>query len=392
MYESTIGLAGYQGRSIDLPFRLPRDCTISIAEDIDGLRSLKSDWNHIADAHSVEPWQSFSWMEAAAVAYNQDHQLRVITVRKNGKLTAIAPMVLRPAEQPLHPIHLDFLGGEKLKEPNRLIYSDKDSLDLLLDVIVSEPVYPIRLSRIQNDDLPFAMLLEKFKRAGWITKFLHMPYSYIDLRRFKIKKSLKEDLRRARKKAKALGKTEFKLICGFSEDNLAEHLATGFHIEASGWKGRNNTAILCHAPRKEFFERYAHASLRDRTLRLCFLLINDQPVAVQYAIEAMNAYWLLNIGYDEQFRACSPGNILLYESIKSAAESGLARYNLLGKEEAWVQRWTQTTQDSYILAAYRPNFYGVRAIVSDALALTQRHYKNRKKKAHKKNITCAIEA
>src|SRR5436309_7251035 len=183
---------------------------IEIIEDLHTLRGLGPEWNELAPPKDVEPWQSFSWMEAAATAYSQDHLLRVITVRKDGRLSAIAPMVLKPSDQPLKPLRLDFLGGEELKEPNRIIARDPDSLELLVDVIVSQREYPVRLSRIPEDSINY--LESKFKQAGWMTVTLSMPYPYVDLRGNPIKSSLKEDLRRARRKAERLGKVKSEVL------------------------------------------------------------------------------------------------------------------------------------------------------------------------------------
>jgi CelD/BcsL family acetyltransferase involved in cellulose biosynthesis len=162
-----------------------------------------------------------------------------------------------------------------------------------------------------------------------------------------------------------------------SSDTLRVRLNDAFQIESSGWKGRNNTAILCSNARRDFFEKYADSSMRQRTLRLFFLRIGNEDVAVQYAIESANQYWLLNIGYRDEFRECSPGNVLLEETIKYAARNRLSRYNLLGKEEPWTRRWTSDAEDCVVLAAYRSNYFGIRAVISDALYLYHKRQKDR---------------
>jgi CelD/BcsL family acetyltransferase involved in cellulose biosynthesis len=360
-----------------------------VIDDYQGLCALKSEWNEIAPPQQVEPWKSYNWIEAAALAYSQNHLWRIITTRSNGRLTGIAPLVLKPSNQALKPRQLHILGGEELKEPNQLIACDNQSLNALIDEMASEPVYPIRLSRISNDKKSIALLYEKFLKKGWFIKMMSLPYPYIDLPGSKIKKSLKNDLRRARKKAQTLGQ----LGVDFSEIKDAKQLSsilnTAFSIEASGWKGGNHTAILSDQMRKHFFETYARSSLRDDIFRISFLLIDSKPVAVQYAVEAMKAYWLLNIGYDESVRSCSPGNLLLDASIKDSLNRGLLRYNLLGKEEPWTRRWTKTTQDCVVFAAYRSNFVGAKAMLSDAFWLINKRWRDHKlniqKKRHRQN-------
>jgi CelD/BcsL family acetyltransferase involved in cellulose biosynthesis len=359
---------------------MPGSYKVEIIEDLDTLRGLGSEWNEIAPPKDVEPWQSFSWMEAAATACGENHLLRVITVRKDGRLAAIAPLVLKPSEQPFRPLRLDFLGGEELKEPNRFISVDLASLEVLVDVVVSERVYPIRLSRVPNDTENIRFLVTKFRKSGWNTSVFSMSYPYLDLGKNPIRKSLREDLRRARRKAEVHGEVRSEMVIAASREELRNHLERAFRIEDSGWKGRNRTSILSNGYRRKFFERYACSTWSDGTLRLSFLRINEELVAVQYAIESARSYWLLNVGYDEEYRHCSPGNLLLEESIEDAGRNGLLRYNLLGKEEPWTRRWTTSAQDCLVLAAYRLNSHGVKAVWSDASYLVAKRWKERNPK------------
>ncbi|MBN1312158.1 MAG: GNAT family N-acetyltransferase [Anaerolineae bacterium] len=354
---------------------MPEQYKVAIIEDLDGLRELGPEWNEIAPPKEVAPWQSFSWMEAAATAFTYNQSLHVITVRKNGRLVAVAPFVLKHFEQILNPVRLGFLGAVELKEPNRFIARDPVSLELLLEAILSEPMYPIRLARIPNDGENIRSIIAKFRKSGWIIPAVSRPYPYIEPISNPIKKSLREDLRRARRKAKEYGEVKAEMTSAATREELQEYIDVAFQIEGSGWKGESNTAILSIDARRQFFERYAFAAWKDDTLRLSFLTINGRRVAEQYAIESANSYWLLNIGYDEEYRRCSPGNLLLEESIKYAARKGLCRYNFLGKEEAWIARWTESAQDCVILAAYRLNPYSLRALCADVEFLIEEHIK-----------------
>jgi CelD/BcsL family acetyltransferase involved in cellulose biosynthesis len=346
---------------------------------------LRSGWNRVAPPGLSEPWQSFQWMDAAAAAFSGGHRLRVLAVTGAGGIRAIAPLVLKPSDQPLRPMRIDLLGAEEMKEPNRLVALDPASLELLMDSMAAEPTYPMRLSRLPDDDGIVDRLTAKLARAGWITKTRSMPHPYLDLSAGSpIRKSVREDLRRARRKAEKRGEVRSETVAVQSGEALMEKLRSAFEIEASGWKGRNATAILSNPQRREFFERYAFDAMGSSVLRLQFLYIGDRPVAAQYGVESAGAFWLLNIGYDEAYRDSSPGKLLLEESINQAKERGLARYNFLGKEEEWLSRWSTGAQNTVVLAAYRPNPHGVRAMLSDALYLLDKRrqdWRARKAKA-----------
>lgn len=343
--------------------------TIKIITDLDTIGELAAEWHKLAPPTSVEPWKSFNWHWSLAKAIEKTSFLRIYTVRNEGKLAAIAPMVIKQSEQPLKPWRLGFLGEEVLKEPNQLVGSDPDALNVLIDAIVAERVYPVRLSRIPSNHRTVSSIAEKFKNRGWITKIAYMPYPFLELRTNWMRRSLERDLRRARKKARQYGTSHVEMICGDDQAHLQEYLNELLRVEASGWKGRNKTAILSNKNRKQFFWNFASSASNDGTLRLFFLMLDEKAVAVQYGVESANAFWLLNIGYDERYSDCSPGNLLLEESIKYAVQNDLIHYNLLGKEEPWTRRWTTTCKDSFILAAYRLNYHGLKAMLSDILYL-----------------------
>lgn len=355
---------------------------IEIVRDLASLQHLKDEWDGVAPCRHREPWQTFNWVEACATTFSKNHLLRIIVVRQNGRIAAIAPLVSRPSAQPLRPIRLDFLGGEDLKEPNRLVGADQKPLDLLIDSLVSEKTFPVRLSRIPNDDRVINAAIKKFRTRGWLTKTMRMPYPFLELnpQRSPFRKSLGEDLRRARRRAEKCGTIALDVVNVESEKDLRSVLQEAFQIEASGWKGRNGTAILSTESRRRFFERLAEMCRIDGTLSLSFLTVGGERCAVHYAIQSGNEYWLLNIGYRDEMRECSPGNLLLEESIRDATRRGLSRYNFLGKEEAWTKRWTSDSRDCVVLAAYRPNYHGVRAIASDALYLYQKRRSERRRR------------
>jgi CelD/BcsL family acetyltransferase involved in cellulose biosynthesis len=357
---------------------MPESWKVDIIEDLEGLRPLGPEWNEIAPPNEVAPWLSFDWMEAAATAYGKGNRLRIVTVRRDGRLSAVAPLVLKSSDQPFRPLRLDFLGGEELKEPNDFVSRDLVSLEHLLDAIVSERVYPMRLSRLPNDPERIGLLMGRFRKSGWITPVMSMSYPYLDLRTDPIRKSMREDLRRARRKAESSGEVRSDVVAASSREELLGHLEAAFRIESSGWKGQNHTAILSNGPRREFFSRYACSAWSGGMLRLRFLRIGGTAVAAQYAVVSARSYWLLNIGYDEEYRHCSPGNLLLEESIRDAARSGLERYNFLGKEEPWTRRWTTTARDCLVLAAYRMNLHGIKAISSDAGYLLAKRIRERR--------------
>ena len=137
------------------------------------------------------------------------------------------------------------------------------------------------------------------------------------------------------------------------------------HVEAANWKGRHGTALAVDSLRGRFFRRYAAYACRAGTLRLCVLRIAGRPAAAQFAIESGNRFWLLKIGYDERFASCSPGVLLIAETVKYAASRGLHSYEFLGVAAPWTRPWTRQEHPCVSIRAYHARPSGLATLAAD---------------------------
>ncbi len=74
----------------------------------------------------------------------------------------------------------------------------------------------------------------------------------------------------------------------------------------------------------------------------------------------------MKIGYREEFARCSPGMLLMAETIRYAASRGLASYQFLGNAESWTRIWTHDESQSVTIRAYPFRARGVGALAADA--------------------------
>ena len=148
---------------------------------------------------------------------------------------------------------------------------------------------------------------------------------------------------------------------------LAEILAESFRVEADGWKGRTGSALLSDPHRRQFYEKYATIASEKGILRLSFMRIGGEVAATQIAVESGGRFWLLKVGYDERFARCSPGHLLMVETLRYAAERGLRTFEFLGSTEPWTQVWTTDVRPCVSVWAYPNNFRGLAAFVWDAV-------------------------
>lgn len=168
------------------------------------------------------------------------------------------------------------------------------------------------------------------------------------------------------RKVEEIGSIEYHIISPKPYE-LGSLLAESLQVEAASWKGRNGSALLSDPDRRRFFEQYAAIASERGILRLCFMRIGGHPAATQIAVECGKGFWLLKVGYDETFARCSPGNLLMIETLRYAASRGLSTYEFLGSAEPWTEIWTDRVRPCVSVWAYPGNARGMAALTLDAL-------------------------
>jgi CelD/BcsL family acetyltransferase involved in cellulose biosynthesis len=149
-------------------------------------------------------------------------------------------------------------------------------------------------------------------------------------------------------------------------DEAGRLVAEVLQIERAGWKGRAHTAIARDPRLGRFFRSFATAAAADGMLRIAVLRIADRVAAMQIGVETGQRFWLLRVGYREEFARCSPGVLLMEASIRYSARAGLEFYEFLGTEEPWIRPWTRLSRPCIGISVYPTRPRGAVAAFRDA--------------------------
>lgn len=316
------------------------------------LSHVAKDWQELA-ARFRTPLLRFEWFAAAASAFCRPGELYCLLSYSGGSIAAIAPLV-RVKKYGFRQFEL--LGASYLGEPSGLLYRDEEALVRLLERMISGGL-PMTLSRMGATSLEVQLLqarqplLSAFLcRQGIGAPVLSISSSWSDYEAT-IPPRYGYDLRRARKRAEQMGEVEFETISP-SGGRLASCLGEIFRVEAAGWKGRRGTALLLDQRLRGFFCQYAQAVADQGRLRLSFLRIGGQVAAVQLAVRDYNRLWVLKVGYDEVFSKCSPGILLMHDTVRQAFAAGLEGVEFLGSDAPWLHIWTEENHPYLTIHAY----------------------------------------
>jgi hypothetical protein len=178
----------------------------------------------------------------------------------------------------------------------------------------------------------------------------------------------RSDFRRAARKAAELGEVEYELACPAPADFDAR-FAEAIAVEMGGWKQSAGTAIAADPVKAAFFRAYLGAECRAGALRIGLMRIGGKAVAMQLGVVHDARLWLYKIGYDEAYRQCSPGTLLMLHTVGEAARGGLCAVELLGAPEPWITAlWTREERPCLRVRTYPMTLAGLAALAGDTLA------------------------
>ena len=267
----------------------------------------------------------------------------------------------------------EFIGASELGEPMNFLYSAPSAVEPLAKAL-AEARCSVLLRRIPADSPVTDALKRAYRgngfvicrRAGSVPR-IDLDESWIEPERH-LNSGRRSDLRRLRKVAAKSGAIQIEIINPRPEE-LIPLLDEAYEVEASGWKAAEGSALALDPRRGPFLRRYAAAACERGLLRLCFLRLGARAAAVQIAIEVAHGFWLLKIGYREEFARCSPGTLLMCETIAYAAKAGLRSYEFLGTDESWLHMWGPLISPCVSVGAYPYNVGGMIALGHDAVAV-----------------------
>jgi hypothetical protein len=334
---------------------------VRVLRRVKEIQDIADTWDALASSASC-PTGSAAWSMSAAEAFGLDRRLRVVVVESDRRLEAIAPLVAGTSL----PGAWQMIGMRQLAEPSDFVCHDSQGLGRLTSALAQLGA-PLHLARVPADSSTLPLLRDSYRGRGLFLQrtTVGCPRILLDSGweepEGKMEPSRRQDLRRARRRAESHGPVRYEILTP-RPDEVGALVDEAYRVEATGWKGRQRTALAYDTRRGDFFRRLAHATARRGWLRLAFLSVGDERAAMHFALEMGGAHWVLKVGYDERFQRCSPGILLTLETIRHAAQAGLLSYEFLGSEEPWLRSWTREARACASVRVHPPSLSAMVAL------------------------------
>lgn len=338
---------------------------VSEVRDRAAFMRLEAEWNALVHATRDEPFYRHEWFRIWLDSFAPNARLRVMLAHdENNRLVAALPLVeernlmmgvpvrsLASASND-HTPRFDLLAEDGVKAAEAFMeHLRRDGgWDVLHLNSVPPEGHAWRLyGTAVKDGNPTGTW------QGDNSPYLDLPATHDEMQK-RLDTKFKANLRRRHKKLAERGTVTVERVSGGPE--LAKYLEEGYAVESSGWKGRAHTAMSQDPQVARFYSELASFTAEEGSLALYFLRVDGKPVAFHYGLAYGSTYYLLKPGYDEDFKECSPGQLLMDEVVQSCIDGGLAGFDFLGPDMPWKRDWADQSRQHTWLYIFRDSLYG----------------------------------
>lgn len=363
-------------------FTPSEDASLSIEtiEDVSSFASLAGEWDALLEASSADglflTWEwLFAWWKHLAAGC----ELRIVLLRREGELIAVAPLALRHGSvQELPPVPvLQFLGsGVAGSDHLDLIVRrghEKAAIRALSEFLV-DAGRVLAFMRMRSDG-PAAALVERMQLQGWHAwRGPQESCPFVSLRGQSFDTylaSLGSEHRYAFRRK--VGRIERRYAVRFdlarTDAERQESLAALFALHELRWSTRGDPGAFSTQALRDFHAEVSRMALGAGWLRLWVLRLDDKPVAAVYGFLRRRTFYFYQSGFDPAFSRDSVGLVALGMAVRAAMEEGADELDLLHGTERYKAHWTNATRELERFELYAPGTSGF--LKREATALTR---------------------
>lgn len=344
---------------------------IKIVRGIPGLHEIKDDWEQLTSKLETRRYYHFfdwygSYLKTLeinpdtiffCVLYCNDKAEAILPLRKT--TLAVTGITFDILELPEHS-HLplgDIIFPECYQTKtsvNFLLKQLRKSAELRWDFIKLAGLLPgsTATSALLDHGNAFC-ITEKIRSCDYLETSSHGEFYT------KLSKNMRSYLKKHNKKFAQEGHLSFEQFTELPE--VEEAFPIFLEVEASGWKGKQGTcsAIKCHKNLSTFYLQVIQAFSGRKAGKINILRLDDKAISAQYALIVDDTCYLLKIGFDENFKHLSPGNIHLEYLLKYLEKSPEIKFLNLITDAAWHERWNVSRLDVVQIFLFNRTFKGL---------------------------------
>ena len=349
----------------------PAELRVEVVEGRDAFVQLERDWNAaLARGPRDEPMLRHEWLRAWIENFAPGARLRTFVARAGREICAAVPLIEtldRGTDTCFLPLTTWHTPSNDHSQRGGVLLGRRgdEGLRSIWEALQAAPGW----DRLRLRDLPAGapewQLRDWAEQAGypcglWVS--LRSPYLPLAKTYEAVEKALdgkfRQNLRRRKRRLAGQGEVKYGLVDPKDAKALDTALADLFEIEASGWKGRDGTAIAQRPELVGYYTQIARDAAKRGALALGTVTFAGKPIAAHLSIVHAKRHYLIKIGYDESLHEHSPGQQMVSEAIRDSSARGLLEFDFLGPCMQWKLDWESQLRTHLWLTIFRPTRAG----------------------------------
>ena len=335
------------------------------------IEKLSVEWTILCEeGASNEPFFRPEWF--AAFVKNFEAKVILLTVRREGKLRAVLPLMLRKGM--LHGVPVRKLQAVFNLQTQRfdLIHGADETerqeiIKILWQEIKKQPKWDVLEMRLVKKDSWLNDLLtlaasENHQTGIWQmdgAPFVTLPKGkdkekLIDEHFKGLKKHFRQELKRRLRRLKELGRVEFVLTRGYRTELMQKY----FELEAQSWKGESGTAVLCDKNAVGLHDDFARTVAAQDALLIYELKLDGKVIAMSINImyEQRTVFW--KTSFDKTYARFSPGNLVIQEFLGDCIRNGSSELDMLSPATDYKKVWASGEREHAAFYVFRRGIIG----------------------------------
>ena len=302
---------------------------IKVLTGLEAMTAIAPAWENMAAA-AIEPNPFYEpWMLLPALElFGLGHGFRLVTVWNGERLDAVLPLERASTFKGLPLPALSSWRHRHCLLCTPLVRADgsEQTLAALIEWLHAEGAPVVGLQYIPAEGRFNRALMEALKLAN-IKPFVLDGYERPVLRRAKdgeayieefISRKERQELRRRERRLQEQGKLT-RVALGQGED-LGRWIDEFLRLEASGWKGKEGSAMICSDANRRFLTETFAAAYRRGRLEMVGIDLDGKPLGRCTGFIAGEGSYAFKPAYDEAFAKFSPGIIAEVARIRTMHE------------------------------------------------------------------------
>ena len=321
----------------------------------EGFARLAADWDRMLPG-DARPFDCHRWYTAWYQAFGKGTAMRVCLAWEGDRIQAAFPLV--ESNRRL------LAGMGNVHSPVfRPVGRSPQAIRAVVEAALGKAPGNLQLPALPADDPALSLLSEASAAAGrrhvlaaeHVSPIVSTEGTFEDWRASS-KPRWGAPLERFRRKMARDHEAELSIV--EPPADLDAELASGFAVEASGWKGENGTAIVSDERTLTFYREIARSFAERDQLRLSRIVLDGEWAAFDLCLLHGERLYLLKTGYDERFRRLAPGLVMRLSIVERCFELGLQAHELLGDESEWKRKFATEERSHVGFHAYRRGLRG----------------------------------